>query len=283
MQDTDWNDLKYVLAVFRTGTLAGAARSMGVNETTVARRIARADDRIGTRLFDRTNGALRPTAEGLEIIESAERVEREIHGAVLTVSGRDARIAGTVRITAVPMIVNRILVPALGPLIGAHHDLRIELIAEPRDLSLTKRQADIAVRLARPGKELGVLTRRLGQLDYGLYGRAGESAETLPWITYEDGMAHLPQNRWMTDRQGGSTAPVGANDAETIIESVRAGLGKSLLPVVVGDRDPELKRLDAEAPTPLSREIWIMVHPDLRGLKRVETALDWLEETLSGL
>ncbi len=282
MQDPDWNDLKYVLAVFRTGTLAGAARSLGVNETTVARRIARADERIGTRLFDRTAGQLRPTTEGFAVIEGAERVEREIQAAVSTVSGRDARVAGTVRITAVPLIVNRILVPALRPLLDMHPDLRIELIAEPRDLSLTKRQADIAIRLARPGKELGVLTRRLGDLAYAVYGPAGTPVDALPWITYEDGMAHLPQNRWMAERRGETAAPIGTNDAETIIESVRAGLGKSLLPIVVGEREPDLARLDS-GEVPLSREIWIMFHPDLRGLKRIETTMNWLEETIASM
>ncbi len=279
MQDTDWNDLKYVLAVFRTGTLAGAARSLEVNETTVARRVARAGERIGARLFERTAGTLRPTAEGLAVIESAERAEHEIQTAISTISGQDARIAGTVRITAVPMVVNRILVPSLAELIRMHADLRVDLIAEPRDLSLTKRQADIAIRLARPSKEPGVLTRRLGQLDYGVYGPAGRPAESLPWITYEDGMAHLPQNRWMLDRQRSAQTNVGANDAETIIESVRAGLGKSLLPVAVGEREPDLVRLDTGEPA-LSREIWIMVHPDLRGLKRVEVTMDWLGRTL---
>lgn len=282
MQDLNWNDLRFILAVARNQSLAGAARRLGVNESTVGRRIAEAEQRLGARLFERSPGSFHPTEAGHAVIAGAERVELEVQAVETAISGADRLAAGAVRLTSVPIMVNRVLVPALPRLLRDHPQLRVELIAEPRDLSLTKREADIALRLARPGKDLRAIARRIGQLDYAVYGPSyGPSRkrrEALPWITYEDDMADLPQRRYMAERpvRGGETLPpVTVNDAETILQSVKAGLGKSLLPVAIAEREPGLLRLDA-GPPPLSRELWLMVHPELRNLTRIRVVLDWL-------
>jgi DNA-binding transcriptional LysR family regulator len=199
-----------------------------------------------------------------------------------TVSGDDKRAAGSVRLTAVPILVNRILVPALPQLLHRHPHLRVELIAEPRDMSLTKREADMALRLARPATEVRTVARRVGQLDYAVYGRRGTPGDTLPWITYEDGMADLPQWRWMAERatRDGAEAPsFTANDAEAILRGVAAGFGKSLLPMAVAELEPGLIRL-GDGPADLSRELWLMVHPDLRHLTRIRVVMDWLVEVV---
>lgn len=156
MQDLDWDDLRFVLAVARGRSLAGAARRLRVNESTVGRRVARMEQRLGARLFERIAGSLTPTEAGDRVIAGAERVELELQAVAGAVSGTDRLAAGSVRLTAVPIVVNRILVPALPSLLSAHPDLRVELIAEPRDLSLTRRETDIALRLARPEDELRV-------------------------------------------------------------------------------------------------------------------------------
>lgn len=278
MQALDWHDLRFVLAVARSRSLAGAARRLGVNESTVGRRVARAERRLDARLFERGPGRFHPTAAGRAVVAGAERVELEVQALEGAVSGADRLAAGTVRLTSVPIVVNRVLVPALPRLLRDHPQLRVELIAEPRDLSLTKREADIALRLARPRKDLRAVARRIGRLDYAVYRPARESGGPLPWITYEDAMADLPQWRWMAEQPVGdrdAPPPVTVNDAEAIIGSVKAGLGKSLLPVAVADREPGLVRLD-DALAPLSRELWLMVHPELRNLVRIRVVMDWL-------
>ncbi len=285
MQDLDWNDLRFVLAVVRSQSLAGAARRLGVNESTVGRRIARAERRLGARLFERSQGQLHPTEAGAAVVAGAERVELEVQALEGAVSGADRLAAGTVRVTSVPIVVNRLLVPALPPLLSAHPQLEVELIAEPRDLSLTKREADIALRLARPQKELRAVARRVGRLDYAVYGPRRKSRKALPWITFEDGMADLPQWRWIAERasrDGERSAPVFVNDAEAILQSVNAGLGRSLLPVAIADREPGLVRLEA-GPPPLSRELWLMVHPELRELTRMRVVMDWLASLADSL
>ena len=274
MPELDWNDLRFVLALARGTTLAAAARRLGVNESTVGRRIARAEQRLGARLFDRMRGAFHLSAAGAVAVAGAERVEQELQALTAALAGTDRAAAGTVRLTSVPLLVNRILVPALPALLNAHPGLRVELIAEPRNLSLTKREADIALRLARPERELRTIARRVGQLDYALYGSADRSAAALPWLTYEDAMADLPQSRWIAE-QAGDAALLAVNDAEALMAGVKAGLGKALLPIAVAEQEAGLARLDSGPPA-LSRELWLMVHPDLRDLTRVRTVMDWV-------
>ncbi len=274
----NWNDLRFVLTVARCQSLAGAARRLKVNESTVGRRVAEAERRLGARLFERSLGAFHPTEAGQTVVAGAERVELEVQAVAAAVSGADRLAAGAVRLTSVPIVVNRVLVPALPQLLRDHPQLRVELIAEPRDLSLTKREADIALRLARPHKDLRAIARRIGRLDYAVYGPSRKTRKPLPWITYEDAMANLPQWRYMAERpvrDRDTPPPVTVNDAEAILQSVKAGLGKSLLPVAIADREPGLARLDSNPP-PLSRELCLMVHPELRNLTRIRVVVDWL-------
>ena len=283
MQDVNWNDLRYVLAIARHKSLAAAARALAVNETTVARRISQVEQQLSAQIFERVNGLLIPTAAGDTVIIAAENIERQTQQMQNSVAGADYRAAGTVRLTAVPLLINHILVPSLHQLCVQHPQLSLELIAEPRDLSLSKRESDIAIRLARPSKELSLLTRRIGKLDYAVYHGSTVDPEQVPWISYDDGMRDLPQVQWIQQQVGGDTSitPVLANDAEVILACVKAGLGKSLLPTVVGDSDSNLVR--TQEAVPVSREIWMLVHPQLRRLTRVKVVIDWLNDIISDL
>jgi len=273
----EWSDLRYVLTIARAGTLAAAARRLGVNQTTAARRLAAAEAALGARLFERRDGVLYPTKAGEGAIARAAQVEQEVRALEAGIGGADARAAGTVRLTAVPILANRLLIPAVPRLIARHPRLRLELIAEPRNLSLTRCETDIALRLARP-ESGAALARRIGRLDYAVYGPRRRKADDLAWITYEEGLSHLPQARFMATAAGASeTVPLLLNDAEAIVQAVRAGLGKSLLPCFVGEREPGLTRFGRVV---LSREIWLMVHRDLRAQARIAAVIDWLAELM---
>ena len=196
------------------------------------------------------------------------------------ITGTDAEVAGTVRVTSVPILVNRLLIPAAAALHAAHPRLHLELIAEPRDLSLSKREADIALRLARPRGLSTVRARRIGHIEYAVYAARGRKPDRLPWIGYEEAMAGLPQAQWLaaTMRRADLPPPLAVNDAESLLQAVRAGIGKSLLPCVVAEREQGLRRVDS-APV-VSRELWLLVHADLRPLARIAAVVDWLEQTL---
>jgi len=178
-------------------------------------------------------------------------------------------------------------VPALRDLGRRAPDLHLELIAEPRDLSLTRREADMALRLARPAADAGaaVLARRVGVVRYAAYVPADadrDRARALPWIGYETGMSALPPARWIAARRGAAASPVALNDAAAILHAVAAGLGRSLLPCAVADRHPALRRQDLPGlPQPPSRELWLLTHPDQRELARIVAVQAWLEATLA--
>lgn len=292
MPELNWNDLRHLLAVARAGTLTTAARSLGVDATTVARRLKAAEAALRSRLFERmADGVLRPTQAGEAAIARAERVEQLVHELRETAAGADAAVAGTVRLTSVPMLINRLLIPALPGLRAAHPAVRLELVAEPRSLSLVKREADIALRLARPADDAGagVRARRIGRLTYAVYVPAAcpPGAEAaLPWVTYEESMAGLPQARWIAAairRERGSAA-VAVNDAEAILQAVRAGLGRSLLPGALVGADPALRRWPAPGAPPLpERELWLLTHPDQAALSRVAAVVDWVERTVRAM
>ena len=165
MQGMVWDDLRYVLALFRFESIAEAARRLTVDEATVVRRIARAERLLDVTLFDKVRGKLLPTDAGRSVAERALRIEHEMEALVAGTAGTDRVAIGRVRVTSVPIVVNRVLIPALPRLLADHPGLCIDLIAEPRDLSLIKREADIAVRLARPRRELRTLARRIAYLD----------------------------------------------------------------------------------------------------------------------
>jgi DNA-binding transcriptional LysR family regulator len=288
MQSMNWNDLRYVLAVSRGRTLTAAARLLGVDDTTVARRLTAVQETIGVRLTQRlADGTLRLTASGERAALHAERIEREIGLLAAGLAGADDMVAGTVRVTSVPIIINHVLVPAAQILLKRHPQLQLELIADARDLSLTRREADLALRLARP-KTGGtrVTARRIGTLRYEVYGPAACSAaeaKTLPWITYDEAMAHLPQARWIAAAAGndGKMASVRMNDAEAVLEAVIAGLGRSLLPCVVADGCSRLTRLGAKGrPPALNRELWLLAHSEQKTLGRIEAVVDWIERTV---
>jgi len=283
MQDLNWNDLRFVLAVARRGTLAGAAKSLRVDETTVSRRLARAEEALGLALFLRSEGRLLPTDAGRLTVAVAERSEAALERLHEDLRSHGDAALGRVRLTAVPILVNRVLVPALPRLHRAYPGIAIDLIAEPRDLSLGERDADLALRMARPKREAKVLARRIATLGYGVYARRRLPAAA-PWIAYEEAMADLPQAGWIARRAEESGAPLAAlrvNDAETLVAGLHAGLGRSLLPIVVGERESGLVREDGPSPA-LSRELWLLVHPDLRHLARIAAVIAWLDDIFAG-
>ena len=144
----------------------------------MARRLARVEGLLGVRLFERHAGVLRPTDSGRIVIRSAERIELDVDALTNGVTNADSMAAGKVRLTAVPLILNYILIPALPTLLRSHPRLQIELVADPRNLSVIDREADIALRMARPDKEYRAVARRLGSIDYAVYREVAQQSHS---------------------------------------------------------------------------------------------------------
>ena len=283
MQPLAWDDLRYLLAAHRAGSYAAAARRLGVDDTTVSRRL-RALQRIAGAelLMRRPDGTLRLTPAGEAVAARAERMEGHAR-AIGEALGRAAGSAlGTVRVTAVPILAHRVLVPALPELLHAHPGLAVELVPEARDLSLTRREADLAIRLARPlAGGSRVTARRIGTLAYGAFAAAGlgdAEAAALPWITHDDATAHRPPARWLARAAvAGRAAGLRVACAETALEAAARGLGRALLPLAAGGRDPRLRAVDPGGPPPPpGRDVWLLAHAEQRDLAAVRATAAWI-------
>jgi DNA-binding transcriptional LysR family regulator len=188
MQLKNWNDLRDLLAIKRGATITAAARLLSVDDTTVSRRLAALQVASGSTLFSRQpDGRLRLTASGDAIAQCAEVMERQVEVANESLGAGHGQYAGSVKLTSVPIVANRLLVPAIGKLLDRHPALQLELIPDGRDLSLSRREADLAIRLARPSTGgASVKARRIGTLQYSVYAPRSCSAKAaagLPWIT----------------------------------------------------------------------------------------------------
>ncbi|MEP3115896.1 LysR family transcriptional regulator [Nisaea sp.] len=284
MQIRNWYDLQILAAVRSGGSIAAAARLLGIDQTTVGRRLNALQEGTGVNLLVRTGDRrLVLTPAGEEVAERALAMEREAIAASALLGEQRLRVAGTVRLSAVPVLVNRILAPAAASLLSEHPDLTLELIPENRDLNLTRREADLALRMARP--ESGgstVKIRKLGALRYDAYGTNGGATDTsAPWILFEDAMAHLPHARWLerrSRRNGQGAGGLRVCDAETALEAVAAGLGYSILPAMIADRDHRLAAIAMTGAEPLpEREVWLLSHARQPNAAAIGAVTVWLE------
>ena len=254
MQNHDWNDLKYFLALYRAGKLSKAAAITGKSETTVSRRVRALEEKIGTSLFRQSGiGRYEPTDSAFVILAHAEAVELENTALQEKLGTLSDSVTGTVRVSSVPLLVNRFLVPHLGSLIKRYSQLNIDLVPASENFDLTKREADIAVRFARP-KTGGnaIKARKLGELKFGIYGpNPGQeyAPKTCGWIRYDEGNSSLPQADWLEAicrNPNEEAAAVRVADAETALEAVANGLGKTLLPRLIAYKDARLSPLPVD-------------------------------------
>jgi DNA-binding transcriptional LysR family regulator len=283
MRVPEWSDLKVVLAVARAKTLRASAESLHVDQSTVTRRLAALEEALGVRLFERLEGALTPTRAGEIVIEAAEQMETQLFSVQERVGNQDAAVAGIVRVTTVTTIANHVLVPAMPLLRSQHPALCLELISDNSNLSITRREADLAVRFARPSKDDGMLCKRIGEIEYSAFHVAGTNVEDLPWLTYEGSHTDVPQARWIASKnREANLIPLLVNDGEAILYAVRNGLGKSLLPTFMKNRFKELRTMPGYGSV-LTREVWLIVHPRIRQLARVQAAMSWITSALSSV
>jgi len=265
----DWEDLRVFVALARAGSLSAAARALKVSHATVGRRVAALEDALGRALFDRRADGYALTAEGAAVLELAAGMDERAL-AILRRAGRDAGLTGTVRLTATESLAERFLIPRLAAFRRRHPGIDLEVLSDPRSLSLAKREADVAVRLARP--QAGELvTRRLAAIAYGVY--AAPDGDASAWVGYDDSYAHLPEAQWLARHATGARVALRANSLPAQIAAVRAGFGKALLPRWFAEEEGGLLPLPPPAPPPV-REAWLVVHRDLKDVPRVRALID---------
>lgn len=283
----NWDDLFCVLAVARAGSLKLAASRLSVTESTLSRRIRRIENAIGFPLFERTPAGMTATDAAEGLTRHLARAEAEIESGLEFAGNEQGAPKGLVRLTSVPVIINRLVIPNLADFAASYPEIVLEFVGLPAHLSLMRRETDIAVRLTRPEVELDAITRQMGVLEYGAYCAVsieqGTDAETdLEWLAFGESLSGLSQSKWILDRareRGEPIAKVYSNDTESQIEMARFGHGKALLPKCFASKVPGIREIDGYENLP-SREIWSLVHPDCANSPKIEATLHWLKNLL---
>lgn len=264
VDDPDWGDLKTVLALVRHGSLAAAGQALGVNYTTVARRIARVEQALDQTLFERLADGYHPTEAAQLIGEHAARMEAEADAMLRQLSGQDSRMRGSLVITAPQLLIAHVLAPVLQDFAKAYPDIDLHLRASNDQLDLNRREADLAIRISRaPGDSL--MGRRLTAQKSAAFAAASyvEAMAKAPeapidWLVYE-AMAELPAAVRAQSPQ--SRIAMVFDDMVAMAGAAQAGLGVVRMPLFLG-RALGLQPLDLMPAQPYA-DIWVVAHADL--------------------
>lgn len=282
--EMDWEDLRFFLAVAKTGSLAAAGRQLGVIHTTVMRRVASLETALGTKLFDRHPGGYALTPAGQELLETLQPLEEEVIAAGRRLSGLDQQLTGTVRIASIGALSPWIC-DALAVLRKANPEVRAEVIISPAAVSIARREADLAVRVTASPPEY-LVGRRIAELAHGIYASRSYvssfselgSLDHHPWLTYADSRGDMPQARWVAERITEERIVLRANHTQTLVSATKAGIGLSILPRYLGDRAEGLVCL--ETLRGFGQHLWLLTHQDLRKNRRIRVLMDCLGEEL---
>ncbi|SED60005.1 transcriptional regulator, LysR family [Rhizobiales bacterium GAS188] len=279
----DWEDLRHFAALARHGGLSEAARQLKVDHATVGRRVAALEQALETRLVDRLPRKVSLTREGRAIAELAAQIEQGAFAIERAAKGMTSRLAGKVQVSAPPAFASQFLAGQAARLRELHPGIQLVLSGTKRSVSLGRREADLAIRLSRP-KEQGGVIRLVGSLGFGLYAAPTYAQERAPeafeFIGYDDDIDMLPQERWLHSFAGERPFVFRSNDILSLQAAARAGLGVALLPAYMAEADASLACL-SDPPDVVRRELWLLVHGDLRRSPLIRAVMDFLAATIS--
>ena len=282
----DWNDLRYLLAIARARTLTGAARALGVEHTTVGRRLSALETALDARLFIRGPSGFTPTPAGLEILPISEEIAERVEAIERRVSGTDARVDGTVRLTTSEAL-SGYFVKQFAALRERHPDLMVEILSGNRAYDLSRGEADLAVRV-RELTDPDLLARKIGRAGWSLYAAssyverkgAPEAPEDLRGhdvISFDDSLGAVPGALWLREHGDGASIVMRGNSIVAVLNAAILGMGLTVLPCFMGDAEPVLERL---TPRVLGvRDVYLVVHPDLARVARVRAVMEFIVET----
>ncbi|KAF1043264.1 MAG: HTH-type transcriptional regulator DmlR [Herbaspirillum frisingense] len=288
----DWDDLQAFLAVVRAGRLTVAARKLGVDHSTLSRRIAGLEQAIGVTLFDRRSAGYALTVEGERLVPDAEAMENL---AIRIRSRQDDAaqgLTGSVRIGTPEAWGTYFFARELKELARLHPELEIELVANPRMFSLSKREADIAVSMTRP-EQGRLIARRLNDYELGVYAAPSyleergvitrrRDLERQRWVGYIEDLMWSSELDYLGEISPALTPQIRISNVISQVQAVAAGAGLGVLPCFLATREPGLVRLLPDE-IRLTRSYWLLTHADARDLVRVQAVADFIIGRLAAL
>jgi len=278
-----WDDLRFVLAIGRSGNLAAAATALSVNHSTMFRRLNAIEAAIGAKLFERLANGYRPTEAGQRLIEAAERMEAEALALDRELTGRDTRLSGKLRVTCSETLGLKVLTPLIRAFRDRHPGIVVELSVDNRPVDMARREADVAIRATRPA-EGDLFGRKLADVRWGFFAARdylksrGTPKRLADFgkhdvIGWTENPVQTKAGTYLSKQLPAATIGFRASGFVSQYVAARAGLGIALLPVYLASDDKELApvlgRLDD-----LLTEMWIVTHRSLKDTARVRSFMD---------
>lgn len=287
----NWDDARVFLAVCRESTLRGAARVLGVDQATVGRRVTALEKSLSATLFLRTSEGYALTAVGEAALQAVEIMEVSALELQRQIQGLDDRLTGTVRVSTTDSLAIDFLIPAIARLHAKHPDVRVQLDASTQMISLAKREADIAVRNARPDNP-DLIARRIARWPVGLFAsqgyvdahgvpEPGSAFEGHDLVVYQPYLAGNKEMTLVSEPLTRGRIVSSLGSGLLVRRSIAAGIGVGEIPVYMGERDG-LVRLWPERTRPVPYDVWLVTHADLRHTARVRVVIDEIVAGFSG-
>lgn len=282
-----WDDVRFFLAVARSGSLSSAARALGVGHVTVGRRITALEKRLGVTLLNRTPDGFAATSAGEAILRQSAAMESAAIDLERIVAGHDALVTGSVRVTTTEALAHQLVAPAIAALRESHPELRVDLIAGVRSLDIARREADLAVRFARPSAS-DLVCRKLGEVGFSLYAskrylasagipKRGQGLAGLDLISFT-GAPAATSPFFMGESLEGARIALRCDNPLIQVQAAASNVGIVEAACFLGDSSPDLVRVwPNEAPA--RRAVWLIVHQDMRRAARIRAVSTVITET----
>jgi DNA-binding transcriptional LysR family regulator len=278
-----WDDLRFVLAIARNGNLREAAVALGVNHSTMFRRLNALERSLNTKLFERIASGYRPTESGDRLLAAAERMETEVLTLDREVTGRDTRLTGNLRLTASETLAFGALAPEIARFHQRHPGIVIELLVDNRVLDLSRREADVALRAMRPAQG-DLFGRKLTDIRWCFYGSTGylgthkaprrlQDIGRHKLIGWGEAMQPTKAAAWLSKHVPTSSICYRTGSPVNQFLAAKAGMGLALLPCYLGDGDRALIRVLSPLPD-LRTELWLVTHRSLKETARIRSFME---------
>jgi DNA-binding transcriptional LysR family regulator len=284
----NWNDLRYFLAVSRTGNLTSAGINLKCSPATVSRRLEFLEESIGLKLFSRHQTGYVLTDDGVSLLHQAETAETAMFKVERAAAGKSEAASGLVKIATAENIANHLIIPKLPEFRKKFPDLSIELNTSVSAANLMRREADIALTLKRP-RHATLLIKKVGELGFAVYGAPNytsslkgtieEQIKRATFVAWAEEYGHLDLSIWLTDINQNKLPALITHSIRGQLLGAKAGLGLAILPCLLGDNESGLQRFPytLEGRT---QDIWLVTHQDLRHSMRVVAVFEFLESLI---
>lgn len=273
-----WDDLRYLLAVAEQGSLAGAARMLGVNHSTVFRRVKEFEEAHGLRLFDRLPSGYVLTPGGEQLLAAAREMKAVVAELERKLTGQDLRPEGELRVTTTDTLLHAVLPDILRRFRAAYPGIVLEVSGGNTMANLAERDADVALRPTQHPPE-SLVGRRLCGLAYAIYGVPGAAAGG-PWVAPDASLAGSSVGRWIQAHVAPADVVLRTDSLLSLRQAARAGIGTAVLPCYLGDSTPGLARVQPLPLEGMETALWVLTHQDLRRSARVRSFTAFLADAL---